>query len=308
MCKTDAMRTILGIGGANLDWVAKMGIPGIDGASMPGQARSAVGGCCMNTMRVLAQLCPDEQLAFISARGGDFAGSQVADAIEASGITDQSAVFLDRSTPTYTAVLNHHGDVEAAVADMALYESALPRHLRRREVRQSVAEAELLIIDANLPAETIEQTLQGTHAFKIGLAISAAKAERLTPAAENFDLIFLNRRELRAMTGQDDAEHLRALGFRCAVVSDGPNPITILDEASIAEVSVPAVPTIVDVTGAGDALAAGVIAAHIRSSDTSLADCVRIGIHASAAALQTHGPVPTLDWDTLVSQAKTHER
>ena len=50
-----------------------------------------------------------------------------------AGIADLSAVFLDRATPSYTALLDREGDVIAALADMALYELAFPKQMQAGE-------------------------------------------------------------------------------------------------------------------------------------------------------------------------------
>ncbi|MBX4421490.1 hypothetical protein K4H00_26125, partial [Mycobacterium tuberculosis] len=63
----------------------------------------------------------------LSVRGGDRVGDVIGAAFEAAGIKGSSAVFIDRATPSYTAILDEQGDVVAAIADMALYELALPR-------------------------------------------------------------------------------------------------------------------------------------------------------------------------------------
>ena len=52
-------------------------------------------------------------------------------AIAAAGIADLSAVFLDRATPSYTALLDREGELIVGFADMALYELAFPKQLTR---------------------------------------------------------------------------------------------------------------------------------------------------------------------------------
>lgn len=248
-------------------------------------------------------------MTIISARGGDFAGTQVENTIRAVPLEDQSAVFLDRATPTYTAVMDGNGDVKAAVADMALYETALPPHLGRREVRDQLAQTDTLIIDANLPGDAIARAIGETSAkaHVVALAISAAKAARLIESAKRIDLVFMNRREMGAIAGSDDPVALRDLGFKEAVITDGPNAVIILERGSIAHVDVAPATHIVDVTGAGDALAGVTLAARLKNPTRSLRDAVAIGTHASAVALRTTKSMPSLDWDDVLRKANLHE-
>ena len=48
-------------------------------------------------------------------------------------IRDLSAVFLDRATPSYTALIDRDGDVIAGLADMELYETVFAKQLRRSQ-------------------------------------------------------------------------------------------------------------------------------------------------------------------------------
>ncbi|MEN0000659.1 MAG: PfkB family carbohydrate kinase [Pseudomonadota bacterium] len=288
---------IIGIGGAHFDWIAQKTQSGPHGASTPGEAKTFAGGCCLNTLRVLAQLLPSNRITMISARGGDAAGSAVQAAMEEAGLEDQSAVFLDRTTPTYTAILNADGDVEAAVADMALYETALPRHLRRLEVRQALAAAEVLVIDANLPGDAIKATAEAFDGLVVALAISPAKAERLRESARCIDLVFMNHRE---QAGLGDFE---TMGLKNAVITAGSETITIYEDGTEATISPGTLHDIVDVTGAGDALAGATLAARLTKPALSLPDAVTIGVKAAHKALQTPGPLVKINWDDLRTKA-----
>ncbi|MEL6817717.1 MAG: PfkB family carbohydrate kinase [Pseudomonadota bacterium] len=292
---------IVGIGGAHVDWIAKMSIPNVAGASTPGVVDAGVGGCCLNSLRVLAQLSDVTKITMISARGADAAGEQVQAAIEEAEIEDQSAVFLDRTTPTYTAVLDADGDVQAAVADMSLYEDALPRHLNRREVRDALQHADMLVIDANLPAETIETITSAFRGIIVGLAISPAKANRLKPSAGNFDLVFMNHREKAALGD------LHAAGFKDTVITEGTKDVLLSTDGNEYSIGVSQVPSVVDVTGAGDALAGATLAALVKVENCTLYDAVKFGVAAASKTIQTHGPIASLEWETLLAEVKQHD-
>ncbi|MEO1749410.1 MAG: PfkB family carbohydrate kinase [Pseudomonadota bacterium] len=294
-------KRVVGIGGAHVDWIAKMGRPNMPGASTPGSVETYVGGCCLNSLRVLAQLSADCSMTMISARGADTAGELVQTAIEEAGLDDQSAVFLDRSTPTYTAILNAQGDVQAAVADMVLYEESLPRHLRRREVRDTLHNADILVIDANLPGAAIKTITSAFEGMIVGLAISPAKASRLIPSAKHFDIVFMNHREKAALGD------LQTAGFKDSVITQGNGNVLVSMDGAEQSMRVPPVPSVVDVTGAGDALAGATLAALISLADFTLFDAVKLGITAAGKTVKERGPIAKLDWADLLAEAKSYD-
>ncbi|MCR9123868.1 MAG: PfkB family carbohydrate kinase [Phyllobacteriaceae bacterium] len=286
--------TILGVGGAHVDRIGHLSGPAHGGASNPGTMAEWVGGCMANTLRV-ARAVGEKRIGLISARGGDTGGRLVAEALSEAGLENFSAVFLDRATPSYTAIMDADGEVMATLADMDLYESGLARHLRRAEPRALIAEAGLLVVDANLPSDSIAALCDGTHAPVVALAVSPAKAPRIAPHAARFALTFMNRREMNALIGMpldqpvepDTLGQLSALGFKRAVISDGNGPVTVLDDGIAWKQPLGAAASPVDVTGAGDALA-GATLAHW--PEMALADAVRLGIAAAAATIGVIGP------------------
>ena len=60
-------------------------------------------------------------------------------------------MFLDRATPSYTALIDRDGELIVGLADMALYELAFAKQLVRLKVREAIAAADAVLVDANLP-------------------------------------------------------------------------------------------------------------------------------------------------------------
>ena len=145
---------------------------------------------------------------FLSARGGDAQGEAVSQAILTAGLEDLSSTFLDRRTATYTAILDRSGDVITALADMSIYETALPRQISRRKTRDAIAASDAVLADANMPADSIRRLLAlaaGKPIFMI--AISPAKVVRLRGLLGGLHCLFMNMREAKALAGtgpQDD--------------------------------------------------------------------------------------------------------
>jgi sugar/nucleoside kinase (ribokinase family) len=260
--------------------------------------REDVGGGAFNALRTAAQR--GAKGAMLSMRGGDAAGETVARAIAGAGILDLSAVFLDRATPSYTALLDREGDVVAALADMALYEMAFPKQLRRAKVREEIAAADAVLCDANIPAAGL-QRLAGLAKGKpvFAIAISPAKAVRLTDVLPALSCLCMNRREAAALTGMgaDDPlgaiiERLRALGLARGVISQGSDPVIGFDASGVMSVMPPAPRRIADVTGAGDALAGALTVALL--GGVPFGEALREGIAAALLAVESATSVPAL--------------
>jgi sugar/nucleoside kinase (ribokinase family) len=292
-------KLILGIGGAHVDRRGQMAADFIPGASIPGTMSEDVGGGTFNALRTAVQR--GVAGAMLSVRGGDGAGELVARTITSAGIRDLSVTFLDRATPSYTALLDRDGDVIAALADMALYELAFARQLRRSSVRDAAAAADAILCDANLPADAlarIPQLVDGKPVFAI--AISPAKVVRLRGVLSELSCLFLNRREAAALTRTSEeaspaelVSELRRLGVMRAVLSGGARPVIGIDNTGTFTVDPPAPRRIADVTGAGDALAGGTVAALLRG--LPLTDAVREGMAAALLALDSDSASPLLD-------------
>ncbi|NTS31506.1 Sugar or nucleoside kinase, ribokinase family [Phyllobacterium sp. YR620] len=287
---------LFAVGGAHLDRRGQSTVPFVPGASNPGIMREEPGGGVFNALRLAMQRGIAAEL--LSIRGGDRIGETISAAIESAGIIDSSVVFMDRATPSYTAILDEHGDVVAAIADMALYEVALPRQLRRRKVRDAVAAADAIFCDANLPADALER-LAGLaeHRPIYALAISPAKAVRLRTILGNLNCLFMNRREALALTGLGQSAELkeicaalRAAGLQVAVISNGAGPTLAYHNDLAYTLEPPGVDGIADVTGAGDALAGGTIAGLMQG--VAFHEAVRQGMTASMLTLKTHSASP----------------
>ncbi|MBO9098573.1 MULTISPECIES: carbohydrate kinase family protein [unclassified Rhizobium] len=289
-------RQILVLGGAHIDRRGRIFGETDPGASNPGAWFEEPGGGGFNAARNLARLHHDVRM--VSPRGGDALGDMVASAAREAGVDDRPFVFLDRTTPSYTAIIEKDGNLVIALADMELYKLFSPRRLLIRAIRDSFASADLILFDANLPAETLAAIAR--KAVDLGkplaaIAISPAKVVRLKPCLADIDYLFLNQSEAAALTGSrpDDplqwVSQLQALGLKGGVITRGQQPLVAFDGRITLTLEPPAVDDVADVTGAGDSLAAGVLSALMDGLD--LAEAVRHG--AAAAAITVQSPFAT---------------
>jgi pseudouridine kinase len=279
---------LLGVGGAHTDRRGRTFERFVAGASNPGRMREDIGGGAFNALRAATQR--GVAASILSVRGGDEGGSRVARAVEAAGIEDISAVFLDRTTPSYTAILDSEGEVMAALADMDLYEIGFVRQIARRKAREAIAAADAILCDANLPTSALAR-LAGLASGKpiFALAVSPAKAVRLRSILSSLSVLFMNRREAAAIIGvsiEGDAtlvHALRAAGVARAVISDGPRPLLAFEGEDVFAIAPPRPERVADATGAGDALGGTAVASL--SQGAAFREAVRQGVAAAYLTL-----------------------
>ncbi len=289
------MTRFLVLGGAHLDRRATLATETRPGASNPGRWREEPGGGGFNAAQTLSRLGNDVQM--VSVRGGDAAGETVAQAAEAAGIADMAQVFLDRSTPSYSAVLDQNGDLVIGVADMDLYDHFSLRQLSKKSIRDAIAACDRVLCDANLPQSTLAALTERTTAADkplAAIAISPAKVVRLAGLLPELSVLFLNAAEAAALCEtsrpRDWPDRLRAAGLKSAVITGGGDPLIGFDSQCVFQIDPPDVTDIVDVTGAGDALAAATLDAL--GGGTPLPEAARAGIAAAGLAVRSPAAAP----------------
>lgn len=279
--------TILAVGGAYIDRRGQVSGAFLPAASNPGTMREDVGGAVFNALRGAVRRGVSGSL--LSVRGGDVLADPVSRAIAAAGIADLSVVFLDRMTPSNTTIIDGDGALIVGLADMALYDLALAKQIRRAKVREAISTADAVLCDANLPSTALERLVAlaaGKPVF--ALATSPDKAVRLAPVLDSLALVFMNRREAIALADggigaaeQDIADGLRRAGLKSGVVTADDGPVLGFDEAGA--FSIPPPRKVTDV--AADVLAGATVAALLRG--LTLRAALREGVAAAMLAVES---------------------
>ena len=274
---------ILCIGATNLD--RKLRLIGTlhPASSNPATQTESLGGVARNVAENLLRAKLPVRL--ITAVGDDEAGRGVLAQLPSLG----SLRVKDAATDSYTAVLDGLGELVVGLAAMPLVESLLPAALPAEL-------APLTLMDLNLPAQTVAHLIglareQGVRLLAV--AVSEPKMARLPRDLRGLHGLLLNRGELRQLHPGEPAEALLALharGVQCIALTLGSEGVLCSQMGSPAlALSAPAV-EVIEVTGAGDAFAAGVCAALWQGGDW-LTAC-RQGIELAARALQTLDSAP----------------
>ncbi|MBN1658654.1 MAG: carbohydrate kinase family protein [Anaerolineae bacterium] len=304
------MTHILVIGAASIDTKGRASQPIQTGTSTPGDIRISVGGVGRNVAENLARL--GEQVVLLSAVGDDGPGRRIVQEARASGI-DVSHVIRASShhTAAYLAVLDETGDLVMSIDDMVVNRDLItPAFVYRKRVL--FRDARLIVLDANLAPETL-RTIFGL-ALKYGVPVcadptTATLAPRLEPHLGQMLLITPNAAEAEALCGVrvtargsalKAAKKLVARGVRSAIVTLGASGLVYATSQESGHVPAFA-QDVVDLTGAGDALTAGVVFGLLH--DFSVAEAVRLGSSAAALTLRCRETVcPDLSLDRLYDQ------
>lgn len=284
------MTSILVLGGAHIDRRGRISGETAPGASNPGTWKEEAGGGAFNAARNLSRL--GHPVTLISPRGGDAEGEAVGIAAEAAGVIDRPFTFLDRRTPTYTAILERDGNLVVALADMELYRFFQPRRLQVRQVRDLIEAADFLLTDANLPAETLAALARLARDQRkplAGIGISPAKVVRYKGLLAGFSYLFINEAEAAALTGEQPADFrawpaiLHAAGLRAGAITRGRREVIAWHGTEVASLLPPPLEAIGDVTGAGDGFAAGFLHAVIEGM--ALREAIALGTASARLAL-----------------------
>jgi pseudouridine kinase len=273
-------RSVVVVGGANMDIKAHSHEKTALRTSNPGAAVTTPGGVGRNIAENLARLGSPTHL--VAPVGRDQFGEDLVAATRAAGVVVDHMVTSDEPTGTYLAVMEADGELLVAVSNMACTDSLTVRQLAG--ARDLLAHCDLLVIDGNIPPAPAVWLLDYAVATGVDVVIdpvSVAKAAALAPAlTPERPLLALtpNQDELAAIVGRRvpyttasvarAAREVHDRGVRHVWVRRGlaGSTLSSLDEDGRVTVThLPAPRTeAVDVTGAGDAMTAAFVHALLR--------------------------------------------
>lgn len=254
------------VGGTNMDVVARSAGPFVPGTSNPGHTRISPGGVGRNVAACLGLLGAPVRL--VSAVGDDAFGEEALRVTAACG-TDVGAVRrAPGRTGTYTAVLDHRGELVSAVSDMAIIDDLELEALH-------LGDAAIVVVDGNLAPAQVAQVQRAAAAAGVPVAfepVSVAKASRLHAQVHDLLLVTPNSDEIGALVGRahdpwSAVEDLWDRGVEHVWMREGGRGSYVCRRGA-RPVHLPAIPVeVVDVTGAGDAMLAAWVAAWLRGAD-----------------------------------------
>lgn len=279
------MRDILVIGGSNIDIKASALSDLVLHDSNIGTFTLSHGGVSRNVVENLLRLRDD--VLFLTAVGKDAEAQRMIRELEDLG----ARVFSlreDEKTAHYIAIHDKDGDMHVAVCDSKILDTLKGEHFR--PYASLLREHESMALDTNLSKEALDYLFATypDHRFYVE-GVSANKIVRVADHLKQVTLLKCNRMEAnyllgtRERDGKDLAKALSERGLPSAVITDGSEAVTVLENGDIYSISVQKEEHIVSTIGCGDALFAGIL--HGLCHDWDLAASVRFGIRLSSLTL-----------------------
>ncbi|TBR42876.1 sugar kinase [Marinomonas agarivorans] len=262
---------IVVIGGCNLDIAGTYEQAPLYGDSNPGKVGKSAGGVGRNIAENLARLA--HQTTLISALGMDESGEWLFEYNKQLGINMTHCLRSPKhDTGTYLAINQPNGELQYAVADMAIFKEVNKPLLTQKQAL--LRSADLLIIEANIHSSSIEWLAKQTLPLPICAdAVSASKAQQLLPLLPKLTLLKVNRQEAiallertsshnKSLNNEQLAQALVKLGIENVLLSLGSEGVLFANHQHCIHQTAFQVTSISD-TGAGDALFAGFIHGYL---------------------------------------------
>lgn len=303
-----AEASVVVIGGANTDVVGAPDAALVAAVSNPGHVRIGAGGVGRNIAENLARLGVKTHL--ITAFGDDEASDLLrAWCMEAGIGVSHSVRIAGEPGARYLAINDVSGDLVAAVSDMRVLDQLTPDELDVPGRRALVEQANLVVLDTNLSAESIEWAVEHASSPVLVDPVSVAKAPRLSRVLGTLAAVKPNTHEAGALLGHEvvgiaaaeqAARQLVERGLGQAFVTAGAEGMAWAD-ASESGVLRMGAKRVVNTNGAGDALTAGI--AYGMLVGLAAQQCARLGMAMGSLALESDATVdPSLGPDRLAAR------
>jgi sugar/nucleoside kinase (ribokinase family) len=296
--------TFFCLGDLMVDVVARLFGPLAEGSDSPGVISYVGGGSAANTAAWLARV--GETTTFIGAIGDDPAGEAQAESLHRLGVDVRFRVDRTRPTGTCLVLVAPSGErtmVPDPGANLSLLEHDVPTDEFRPGDHLHVSGYALLRDSRDAALHAIDAARRSAMTVSVGAA-SAAPLRQLGAAGflqmvPDGVLLFANETEAGVLVGdsvtpqatpQELARRLAA-GVGQVVITAGSGTAAWSNGEAMASMAAePLDQPELDTTGAGDAFAAGFLAARARDAAPEV--CLRDGHALAAAACRTTGGRP----------------
>jgi sugar/nucleoside kinase (ribokinase family) len=286
---------IVVLGDLMVDVLVRLSGPLAPGSDVAASIRFHGGGSAANTAAWLA--AAGAEPAFVARVGDDGRGREAVEELRAGGVDARLAVDAELPTGTCVVLVGPDGErtmAPDAGANDALAEDDLSGDLIEEGGHLHVSGYALLRPGSRPAARAaIARAGRADMTVSVDASSSALLSEDFLEQGEGAELLLANASEAHALTGEsgpEQAARLLAERFAEVVVKLGPDGALWTNGSEVLRAAAVPVDAVVDTTGAGDAFAAGLIAA--RASDASTAESLAAGCRLAARAVQTAGARP----------------
>lgn len=254
-----------------------------------GSVRIAPGGTGRNIAHGLSLLGTDVKL--ITAFGEDSSAEELRRSCRELGIDVTAALTVTGGATSMRVSLAEQGaEAQLAVSDTALLAHITPDFLTGR--MDFMNHAQLCIVDASLPQETLEFLLQSCKAPLFVELASTAGAAKLRGLLRGIHTLLPNMAEAELLTGcrtpDAAAARLLAQGVQRVFLTLGDAGVLCADRREMA--LLPCLPgSVINACGAGEGFLAALAWAHMQ--DLPLRTCATAGLAAAAICVESEEAV-----------------
>ncbi|MBQ3549018.1 MAG: carbohydrate kinase family protein [Oscillospiraceae bacterium] len=306
------MGRVLVIGAVNMDVGGRSAAALRMADSNPGTVTTSFGGVGRNIAHNLCLLGVDT--ALLTVLGDDGFAAQLRENARDIGLDlSLSPTIAGERTSTYLYMLDADGDMALALSDMEIYRHMTVDFFRER--MEEINTYDLVVLDANTPAESLTWLAEHCTAPLIADPVSTVKAEKLRPVLSRLYAFKPNALEASLLTGipiekEGDAERaadaLLKMGVEQVYISLGARGIFAKNRAG-ESVRIPCPKVeVANATGGGDAMVAALTAALLEKR--SLAEAAHYAICAGAFACTAESTIhPHMSKEVIETLRKSEE-
>lgn len=235
--------------------------------SNPGDISFCYGGVARNIAHNLANW--QEKVIFLSAIGKDAQGEELFQDCQTIGLTMDFCVRSNQKSSTYLYISDENGEMQLAISDMKITDNLSPEYFAKHI--QLINQSKALVIDANLPEESIRFLAQAATVPIFMDPVSIPKSQKCKNILSALYSFKPNRYEAEVLSGLSFDEHgVEAMasffldrGVKNIYLSLGEQGVYFQSENGSAYIK-NEVPSIQNATGAGDAFMAALVWAYCR--------------------------------------------
>ena len=279
------------VGGMNVDICGRPAARPVPKDSNPGQVSIRPGGVGRNIAHDLRLLGMEVRL--LSAVGADEHGGLLLQSCAMHGIDTSLCLRAEaENSSTYLYITDEQGEMQLAVADMGVTAHITPAVIEERLDALNAARA--VVLDANLPAETLSYLASRVRVPLYADPVSTAKAPRLRAILPRLACLKPNALEAEELSGEKEPEAAARALLRAGVgrvfLSMGAQGMLAAEGKRLIRRPCEQV-RVVNTTGAGDAAMAALVWAGVHGMD--LERSLRFALMAGAGAtecLEAHNP------------------
>jgi len=283
---------IVVVGDLMVDVVVRLSGPLAQASDAPAEIRFRGGGSAANTAAWLAEA--GAEVALAARVGGDDRGRSAVDELRAAGVDTHVAVDPDHATGTCLVLIDSGGERTMAPDAGANDALTVPEDSLAGAAHLHVSGYALLREGSRTAARgAIDTALTEGISVSVDPSSSALLSADFLGWADGAGLLLPNASEAHALTGDSDPEAAaRALTERFGevVVTLGPGGALWTDGEEVLRAAAVSVDEVGDSTGAGDAFAAGFLAARVSGGST--AECLAAACKLAARAVTRPGARP----------------